>query len=271
MISIKNFCPSKLVKHISLILLVLSSMTSLNLSAEMFIHELKYQQAAQIIPVIKPHLEPNSVISSKDNKLFIQSTQAEYNKILSMLKMLDKKPGEFFVEVKILNRKLDDWEVKGARIVASGRQVEGKITRYQSSDSRDNEKRFSLRLTEGYQGFVNTGESFVTNQLVNHYGSFIPQTSNKKVSSGFYVTVHNANDTQVRVAVSAQAQNRKTKNSQTIDHSAATSFINGTKGHWLLLATTNEAQAQTNSRRYKTQSSSSDKRWYYLRVNDLQR
>jgi len=244
-------------------------LASSNLFAEMFIHQLKYQQGSQIIPVIKPHLSESTVISAKDYKLFIQSTPQEYEKIKSMLIMLDKKPGQYMVEVKILSRKLDNWELKQTQITASNEQVSGKITRYQSGSNRDNEKLFSLRLIEGYQGFVNTGESFMTNQLVNHYGSFLPQSGYKKVTSGFYVSLNETNNNLVRIAVSAQAQNRQSNNSQNINQSATTSYVTGNKGDWILLATINDTQTNKQSSQYSTESSRSNKRWYYIRVNDI--
>lgn len=254
---------------LALSILLVTIVFSQNVVAKMFVHQLKHQTAEHVLPVITPHLDSQTKITTKDNTLFIQASEKEYEKIQAMLKMIDKPRGEYMVDVWILNRKLDHYETQSTKVQANNRVFRGKVTRYQTDQSSNNEKRFSLRVSEGYPGFVNAGESFFSNELVNHYGKFIPQTRNHKISSGFYVAINEAGENQVAVKVSAKAQSRSKSNNTNHQGTAVSNTVNGEKGSWILLASINADKSSQQNTAYRTQRQRANKRWYYLRVSDI--
>ncbi|WP_444998490.1 hypothetical protein [Aliikangiella sp. IMCC44359] len=236
--------------------------------AEMFVHQLNYVSSEQIIPVMKPHLNPKTKLSGKGYQLFIQASADEYKKIQEIIKALDQKPGEYLVEVRILKRRLDKWEMKQTNIQATNTNLKIKSKQITNTKNQHGEKKFRLRISEGYQGFVNTGESFPTHQLINQYQHFIPKSGYKKVTSGFYIVVNQMPNNQVKLSVSAQSQQRKTKHSKTVVQSSTNNQIIGTKNEWILISATSNIQ-QNNNNRYSTNGQRQNKQWYYVRVTDI--
>ncbi|MCW8879120.1 MAG: hypothetical protein OQJ89_06500 [Kangiellaceae bacterium] len=246
------------------ILILAFSLTIFDIHAKLFIHQMQYLKAEQVIPAIKPHLAKETTLSAKDYQLFIDSTEAEYKKIQSMLKMLDKKPKNLMIEVRVLDRRLDDWEMKGAQLKVSGNSSSAKITRYQTNGHSKIDSVYRLKTMEGYQGFVTTGEAFPTHNLVKHYDSFVPQTKYKNAKSGFYVTANQLPSQQFRVAINAQQQKRG--NGNVIKQSQTANQFTVNEGHWVLIASTGESSSNRSSNKYRVASSNNTKRWFYLRV-----
>jgi len=237
---------------------------SLSAHAELFTYKLKFVQASQVIPVMQPHLASNSVLTGKQYQLFADVSEEDNQKIVSMLAQLDKQLTQYLVEVKIINRKLDKWERKATKVYKNSQP---KTKRYSTDSLNKSNQHFQLRLLEGHQGFVNTGESFPTHQIVIQHNKFLPKTSHKRVSSGFYVVVRESKNNQVVVNVSTNVQQRK-GTSKDVNFSSATSQIMGTKGEWILLASTGEMNKTRTPNSYSTSSMNTDKKWYYVRVND---
>ncbi len=228
---------------------------------------MNYLSAEQVIPVITPHLKKETGLSAKGFQLIIQSTPEEYKKIQQLLTLLDKKPAQYLAEVRIINRKLDDKELKQTQLTINQHSTDIKIKRYRTQDNKGGDRRFTLRITENNQGFVNTGESFPTHRLVQHYNSFIPKTIHKEVTSGFYIKISQLPEDKVRIAINAQSQSRKLD--QSIKQSSTDSLIVGKKDSWILLASTGNNDSSNGKNKYSTRNNHSNKQWYYLRVNEL--
>lgn len=248
-------------------LLCLLFIFSFSANAELYIHQLKFVQANQVIPVIKPHIDNSASLTGKDFKLFANVSKKDNEKIQAMLQVLDKKLEQYRVEVKIKNRKLDNWELKATRIHVGSQSSRAHIKRYSNSQSNNSDKHFQIMVLSGQPGFVNTGESFQTHQLVQQYQQFVPKTGYRKTTSGFYVTVRPTGKNQVKLDISAQTQQRK-KYSTSVASSATTTQVSGQTGEWILLATTGNHQSEQNNTTYSSQNRR-NKRWYYARVTQV--
>ena len=235
-------------------------------SSKMYVHQMQYLKAEQVIPTIKPHLASSTKVSGKDYQLFIEANKDEYQKIMQMLEMLDKKPNNLLIEVRVLDRKLDNWEMAGASIVAQGESVSGNVTRYKTSGRSTVDNVYRLNTMEGYQGYISTGVAFPTHQIVKHYKSFVPKTQYKEAKSGFYVVAQKTPNQGYRVAINAQQQNRQPQDNRNVQTTQSGQTFNTEAGKWILIASTDKASESNNNRRYQTQSNNSQKRWFYLRV-----
>ncbi|MGX5174167.1 hypothetical protein ACUR5C_09115 [Aliikangiella sp. IMCC44653] len=245
-------------------ILIISCLGASLANAKLYVHQLKNVASQQIIPVIQPHISAQAKISGKDYTLFIEASEVEITKIKSMLESLDRAPLNYLIEVKISQRKLTDWERKHAKvkITAQGSSLNSKS--YSTQQQSQNNRHFKVRATEGYSAFINTGESFPQTHIVKEYDAFIPQTSHRKVSSGFYVTVQQTGPKTVRLAVSAQNQTRSQANSG-VQSSATQNTIIGPVNEWILIASSgHDAKAQSYSVSSKRQS-----QWYYILVQPL--
>jgi hypothetical protein len=236
---------------------------SLSANAELFSYQLNFVQAKQVIPVMQPHLKPDSKLTGKQYQLFADVTEEDNQKIIAMLDQLDKKLAQYLVEVKIINRKLDDWERKATKIYNPSQP---KKQKYSTGSLSKNNKHFQLRLVEGHQGFINTGESFPTHQIMAQHDKFLPKTSYQKVSSGFYVVVRESQNRQVMLNISANTQQRN--GTSDTDFSAASSQVIGNKNEWILLAATGKSEDNSQSRNYSTKSMAQGKKWYYVKVTE---
>jgi hypothetical protein len=260
----------KICQLIKLKLLFFIIIFPLSSNAELFTYQLKFVQAKQVIPVMQPHLSVDSNLTGKKNLLFADVSEADNQKIISMLAQLDKQLTQYLVQVKITNHQLDEWEKKATKVY---RSKQPNIKKYSTDSLSKNNQHFKLRLTEGNQGFINTGESFPSHQIITQHDKFLPKTSHRKVSSGFYVVVRESQNNQVTLNVSASAQQRK--GSSDTNFSAANSQIIGNKNEWLLLASTGSetnhqaaVQAHKKSSNYSTQSMSQSGKWYYVKVTE---
>lgn len=235
--------------------------------SQVYSYEAKHQSPQQLVAAMKPHLEPATKITVNQKQLLITASESDYKKIQQMLSMLDKALQNYLVEIKILNRRLDDWELNGNTPNSSTHSTK-KITRYQTGSSQNNEKHFRLELMEGYRGFIETGETFQQSEIVQHYGKFVPKTTNKKLTNGFYLSINESSNNQVSVNVSASSENRTQKYASNSQSSAMNSQLLTNKNQWLLIATINADNQNSNSRQYSTNNPRSKKRFYYLRIND---
>ncbi len=239
------------------------------LHAELFVHQLQHQPATNVIPVIQPHLSKQASMTAKGYQLFVNGTEQDNLKVLSILQMVDTKLRQYFVEVKILNHQMDRYQLGATNIKLSNQSNEANIKSYQTQSNQTNGDNFSLQATENYQALVTTGESFPTSQVINQYGHLLPSPGRTTISSGFYITVQQTAPQMVALSVSAQQQNRRVNNSRSIISSSASTRVNGKLGKWILIASNARNSSLGNTKRYTTNSKASKQRWYYVRVNEI--
>ncbi len=236
--------------------------------AELFIHQLKHQPAAQVIPIIQPHLAAETSITAKGFKLFVNGTKQDNQKVLNILKMIDTKLKEYLVEVKILNHQMNNDELNRIKISANAQSTRLQVKRHTIEANQSYGDNFVLRMIENYQAFVKTGESFPDNQVQSQYGHLLPSTGRTKISSGFYLTIQQTGDEIVAINISAQQQSRQSQDARSINSSSTSTRINGVIGKWTLIASNAGQRSNQTSKSYSAHSKASNKRWYYVRVNN---
>ncbi len=256
-------------KKIFSLIVCFLSMNIQTLHAELFVHQLHHQPAANVIPVIQPHLSSETSITAKGFQLFVNGSEKDNQKVSSILQTLDTQLRQYFVEVKILNHEMDRYQLSASHIKIANPSGEVKIKRYQTQNHQTNGDNFSLRTTENYQALVTTGETFPTNQVTKQYGHLLPSSGKTTIHSGFYITVQQTDSQMVTLTVSAQQQNRKVNNTRSITSSSASTRVSGKLGKWLLVASNASHSSLGTSKRYTTNSKASKQRWYYVRVNEL--
>ena len=237
--------------------------------SELFIHQLKHQSAASVIPAIQPHLSKQTSISPKGFQLIVNGNAEDNQKIITILPMLDTKLRQYFVEVKILNQQMDQYQLDASNIEVKEQSKSAKIIRYQTQGHQTNGNNFSLQTTENYPSLVNTGESFPTNQVISQYGHLLPSSGRATINSGFYINVQQTAPETISLTVSAQQQNRQVNNNRSINSSSASTRVTGNLGRWILIASNASISSLGTSKRYTTNSKASKQRWYYVRVNTI--
>lgn len=241
--------------------------------------QLTYIDAAQAIEIIEPHLEEHTKITGKGNQLFIKASDSDLALIKSLLAELDVTQDEFLVELKILNRKLDQWEMRPNQ---ANNDPFAKGSNHYTTNNNDHN--LQLRLMANTQGFIKTAETFPKTQINQQYDAFLPKTIQGSVSSGFLVTLSQAieppanNSAQsidnhpsrsVNISIIAHTQQKAGIEQQRSNQQSTRSQFTARLGDWTLIAATQQEESN-NSTRYTTNNTqNTNKRWFYLRVRAI--
>ena len=218
--------------------------------------QLQNRPAEEIIPIVKPLLGPGEVITASGFKLFLRASPASVEQVRDIIDALDVASKMLQISVfqgserdlKTVaisgNLRIESGDASvGAGVGSSGKQgagniaynsgnVSGDISANSSQTSKVSNPVHQLRVSEGTEGFIQTG-----NQIA--YSSYNNGTEFKDVTTGFYVLPR------IRGSV-VMLKVRPFKNSQsntgtgTIDTQSANTAISGRLGEWLPLGGVSE-------------------------------
>ena len=237
---------------LALSLLLLSSVQAASITTI----QLQNRPAEEIIPIVKPLLGPGEVITASGFKLFLRASPASVEQVRDIIDALDVASKMLQISVfqgserdlKTVaisgNLRIESGDASvGAGVGSSGKQgagniaynsgnVSGDISANSSQTSKVSNPVHQLRVSEGTEGFIQTG-----NQIA--YSSYNNGTEFKDVTTGFYVLPR------IRGSV-VMLKVRPFKNSQsntgtgTIDTQSANTAISGQLGEWLPLGGVSE-------------------------------
>lgn len=148
-------------------LIVLLFFASSAFSAEVI--TLKYRQAEEVIPLLKPFISKGGAISGSGNQLFVRSSNM--GEIRKIVKSLDRE-----------KRNLDITVIQGEKPSDSSSETYGTASTGANSSY--------VRVIEDSPAFVKTGQLVQDNTVyASPYGTGVtPQY--REVTSGFYVKAH---------------------------------------------------------------------------------
>jgi hypothetical protein len=157
-------------------LLALWVASSLVQAAELEIITLKYRSAEQVIPVIRPLVEPGGTVSGMQNQLILRTSKANLADIRKVLSSLDAMPRRLMITVRQDAEGLSEGrsaELSGSAGSASagrgevvlgtqspGRERPGVTARvYESRGAADDRITQQLQVLEGSPAFIQVGRS----------------------------------------------------------------------------------------------------------------
>jgi type II secretory pathway component GspD/PulD (secretin) len=77
--------------------LLLCALGAAALAQSLEVIDLQHRTAEEIIPVLRPLLEPGGALSGKDYKLFVRASAANVKQLRQALAQLDRQPRQLFV------------------------------------------------------------------------------------------------------------------------------------------------------------------------------
>ena len=222
-------------------------------AASMTTIQLQSRPAAEIIPIVKPMLATGEVITGSGYKLFLRAspeTQAMVMEIIDALDIASK-----MLQISVFQgseQDLDTVSVSAHLQIEDGNSsvgvgsseagagnisyntgnVSGEVNSTSTQTHRTNSPVHQLRVSEGTEGFIQTGQ-----QIAYYSGN--NGTEFKDVTTGFYVLprIHGGGVTlQVRPFKNTPGKKR----SDNIDTQRADTTITGRIGEWLPLGGVNE-------------------------------
>jgi hypothetical protein len=256
---------------------------------------LRYQTAEQLMPVLRPYLEPGGVLNGMGSQLIVKTSPANLAELRKLLDTLDAKPRRLLILVRqdvVQDENRDSSRLSGRIAVGEqgrvqlpgGRQnpsglvvertVRGETLRgeisstYTKSSSGDVQQ---VQALEGRPALIQVGQSVPLAERQVYQTPYGPRvvdtTSYRNVTSGFYVTARlSAN--QVMLDLS---QGRDTLGSQgqiNVQHIAST--LSGRLGEWIEVGGfVRDSSRQDGGWVFSTGHGSIDQRRVWIKVEEM--
>jgi len=226
------------------------------------------RNAAELVQILRPLIPPPGSINSFRNQLIIKTSEDNLAQIRDVLNKLDKAPENLLIRVRFS----DDAEIRRdlaaahARIrsgnvsLSSGRKQPGRglnvgvgsgeatagIRVQRTTTTRSGNDAHTLRVLEGQQAFIRTGQSvpLVNEQVtVTDFGTTVQRTTQfEEFGSGLYVLPRLSGD-QVHLEISTRRRRLNSQsnalNSARVQETAT--YISGHLGRWIEIAGVNSA------------------------------
>jgi len=220
--------------------------------------QLQNRPAEEIIPIVQPLLGPGEMITASGFKLFLRASPASVEQVRDIVDALDIAAKMLQISVfqgterdlKTVaisgNLQIEGGDANvdvGGGVGSGGKQAAGNIT-YNSgnvsgdinaSNSRSSQASnplHQLRVTEGTEGFIQTG-----NQVA--YSSYNNGTEFKDVTTGFYV-LPRIRGSGVTLKVRPFKNSQSNTRAGNIETQSANTTISGRLGEWLPLGGVSE-------------------------------
>lgn len=278
-------------KHFYLLLCLLTLLASPAQADSINTIQLQNRPAEEVIPIIKPMLGPNDSLTGQGFKLFLRSSPETLAQVKEMISSLDVAAqmlqisvfqgndrdlralsisGNVQVEsgdanVSIGTRRNQDKKQGGGDVSYSTRNASaGASTISTRGRLRDNPIH-QLRVTEGTEGYIETGEQIPYFSGANWIGpgAVVGGVDYKDVTTGFYVLPRIHGD-KVTMHVSPFKQSQSKTRGGDINTQSAKTTITGRMGEWLPIGGTTEQtqRSQSSTGSYtSTQSRNNESIW----------
>jgi hypothetical protein len=249
--------------------------------------QLLNRPAGEIIPIIKPMLGTNDVITGRGFKLFLRSSPETLAQVKDMIDILDTAAKILQISVfQGSDRDLRALSISGSIQIENGdtrgsigtnsnksaggisyntQNASGSINTTSTSGRMENNPLQRLRVTEGTEGYIETGEQIPYFSGASWIGSRAAagDIEYRNVTTGFYVLprIHGDN---VSLQVSPFKNSLSKARAGNIDTQQANTTITGRLGEWLLIGGVTEQiqRSQSGIGNYSsTQSSTNDGIW----------
>lgn len=206
---------------------------------EMEVIELKGKTVEQVLPALRPLLEPGATLSGMNNQLFLRASARNRAEIKRALAAIDKPARQLVIRVS-QNR---DAESSNQGAAASGQVVLGSNKRanvdatvWDSRSARRDSAGQMVRTMEGGQAYIQIGRSLpvpMRQVIVGPGGAIINETTAyQDIGQGFYA-VPRLNGDRVTLDISQQAASQGGYGS--INSQRLSTTVSGRLGEWIEL------------------------------------
>ncbi len=271
---------------------ILLFFVSMNAWSEMIIEtiQLLHRSSEEVIPIVRPMLDPEGSLSGTGYKLIIKSTPTNISQIQAMLEEIDVNPNQLKISVSYQDQSNQNDRGGSVSIKAKGdiasveigdpnNRQEGDLTVTNSNDkvkfdariyetkSKDkNAEVQTMSVTEGYWGTISMGQSIpYARRFRNPDGTVTESVQYRKVMSGFRVKPQTKGDN-VTLTIQQQKQSRS-DNRLAIDSSQIETVVTGKLGQWIYIGGTDHDKNLSESGiNYSTRIRSTDVNQVWIKV-----
>jgi len=247
--------------------------------ADVEIIPLKYRNAEQVLPVLRPLVEPGGALTGMNNQLVIRASAANIADIRRVLASLDTQPRRLQISVR------QDAEgaaaTRGAAVDggvvlrpgASGGSVNARVI--DSRSSSDNNVLQTLQVMEGGVATINVGQSIpVPGRMVTRTvnGVIVQDTTTyRDVGTGFQVVPRVTGERGAeRVLLEINPRRDTPGPGGTVNVQGASTTVSGRLGEWIELGGMNSSSVQSSSGLLSGATTQrSDNRSIWVKVDEL--
>lgn len=201
--------------------------------------ELKSRSVDQVLPALRPLLEPGATLSGMNNQLFLRASTKNRAEIKQALAAIDKPARQLIIRIS-QNREADNSN-RGA--AANGQVVLGSTRRatvdagvWDTRSQRSESGGQMVRTQEGSSAFIQLGRSLpvpMRQVVIGPAGAVINEgTVYQDIGQGFYAVPH-LNGERVTLDISQQADSAGQRGS--VSTQRLTTTVSGRLGEWIEL------------------------------------
>lgn len=238
------------------ITLMLALLTCSTVAAqEMQVIDLHYRRADELMPIVRPLLEPGDALTGMDDKLFVRASPATLSRVMQAVAAVDRPQRQLLITVgQGTVTEIAAADVRAAATVSGG-DVSVGVNRPPGADSsarvaaagRRQQANMrsvsSVRAIEGMEAYVAVGQQvpLTTTQVTSGWsGPIVTQSTDyRDVSTGFYATARLAGDT-VTLSISPRQESWDRAHGGTIHTSGTGTVITARLGEWVELGAVRE-------------------------------
>ena len=211
---------------------------------------LRHRTAEQVIPVLRPLLEPGGVLSGQYNQLIVRTSPANLAQIRAVLDSIDQPARRLIISVRF------DATQDSAR---SGVQTDARISnRGSSADVRIQDSRSSLdervdqriQVLEGGRALISSGESRPIRQrqvIQTPSGPVIQETTVIQGAATGFEVVPRISGSTVYLEIAPQREQFAPGRSGAIQSERVSSTVSGRLGEWIDLGGASSASTRSDS------------------------
>ena len=167
---------------------------------EIAVIELRHRPAEELIPLLKPLLEPNDNLVPNHNQLIIKASPARINALRTVLDQIDQRPHRLRVTVAQGNQ-LSAAALNGGIAIGAGNGRRGVAFQGQFSASRQqdqNQANQFVQTLDGQTAMIEIGQAV---PLLNRDGYNGGGVTYQPVTTGFAVAPRLTEDREVQIAI----------------------------------------------------------------------
>jgi hypothetical protein len=214
--------------------------------------QLHNRPAAEVIPIIEPLLEPDDAISGQGFKIFLRASPQTVDEVRDLVGSLDKAAKTLMISVfQGSKQELSNSNFSGSIRIENGK-VGADIAAGGEHLSRESGPVHRLRVTEGREGYIETGSRL---PLYSSAGT----SGYANATTGFYVLPRVHGD-EVTLQISPFKNSLSRSGGGTIATMQADTTITGRLGEWLPLGGVTEQTERSRSDGVSQRSTQSNKR-----------
>lgn len=234
---------------------------------------LRHRTAEQVIPVLRPLLEPGGALSGQFNQLIVRTSPGNLAQIRSVLDAIDVPARRLMISVRFDN--VQDRARSGietdARISNRGSSAEVRIEDSRGALGARVDQR--IQVLEGGRALISSGESqpLSHRQVIRTPGGVVVQDSTviQDATTGFEVVPRLAGSTVV-LEIAPQKETFAPGRSGAIQAERAVSTVSGRLGEWIELGGSDSASTRDgNGILSSRESRSSGSRRILVRVEEV--